>query len=223
MKLDIEPLKGWFGFSRRERRSSAILLLIIIAILAFRSFLPENKTTVTEVVVPHILMVADEGVSSVESVNKNGLTSGRSKSATTGKSVYQKKIPIELNGADSATLVRLPGIGPVLSSRIIKFRSLLGGYASVDQLKEVYGLPVETYNLIKDRVYADTTLLRLIPVNSADYKTLSRLPYLDKSEVSSILKYRELKGKINSISDLIENKLINSEKTEKIRPYLRFD
>jgi len=169
-------------------------------------------------------MASEEIGSLPQEVNHNQATGiGTKKTGTSNNKVYQKRIPIELNSADSATLVSLPGIGPVLSSRIIKFRNLLGGYATVDQLKEVYGLPEETFNLIRNRVYADTTLLRLIYVNSADFKTLSKFPYFERSEVSAILKYRELKGKINSISDLTENRLINSEKAEKIRPYLRFE
>ncbi|TAL66327.1 MAG: hypothetical protein EPN88_08645, partial [Bacteroidetes bacterium] len=60
-------------------------------------------------------------------------------------------------------------------------------------------------------------------INSADYKKLSRLPYLEKYEVSAILKYRELKGNITNITDLIDNKLITKEKASKVGSYLRFD
>lgn len=224
MKLNYEPVKGWFGFTRRERRASAILLVFISSLIAFRSFLPEENTIFDETVVPHAVMASGKVESHPQPVNLNQVTASRTKKTETSKNIlYQKRVPIELNSSDSVTLVRLPGIGPVLSSRIIKFRNILGGFATVEQLKEVYGLPVETYDLIKDRLSVDTTLLRLIPVNSADYRTLSRFPYLEKSEVSAILKYRELKGKINSISDLTENKLINSEKAGKIRPYLSFE
>lgn len=224
MKLNIEPVKGWFGFTRRERRASAILLAIILVIIAFRSVLPEETTTFDETLIPHAAIASGKVESFPQAVNQNQAPGSVTKKAgTINNKVYQKRIPIELNSSDSAALVSLPGIGPVLSSRIIKFRNLLGGYATVDQLKEVYGLPEETFNLIRDRVYADTTLLRLIYVNSADYKTLSKFPYFERSEVSAILKYRELKGKLNTISDLTDNKLINPDKANKIRPYLRFE
>jgi hypothetical protein len=130
---------------------------------------------------------------------------------------------IDLNTCDSVSLVKLPGIGPVLSARIIKYRHLLGGFASVDQLKDVYGLPVETFDLIKGRLFADSTVIKRINVNSSGFNDKSRIPYLERSDVSSILKYRELKGRISGVSDLVENKLITAEKARKAGPYLKYD
>ncbi len=130
---------------------------------------------------------------------------------------------INLNSCDSAQLESLPGIGPVLSVRIIKYRKLLGGFASSDQLREVYGLPPETYDLIKGRVFADTSLIRKIKINKAEYKDLSSLPYLEKYEVTSILKYKQLAGSINSIADLIDNKILSREKAIKVKAYLDFN
>jgi DNA uptake protein and related DNA-binding proteins len=140
-------------------------------------------------------------------------------------SIYskQKKSMIEINRSDSATLVELPGIGPVLSARIIKYRHLLGGFARIEQLKEVYGLPEETFESIKGRVFADSTVITRININSATYKELLRFPYFEKYEVSAIMKYRELKGRINWIDDLTENKLITTDKAKRVGPYLKYD
>ena len=46
---------------------------------------------------------------------------------------------MDLNTADSTTLMALKGIGPVFSVRIVKYRELLGGYYETAQLQEVYG------------------------------------------------------------------------------------
>lgn len=135
----------------------------------------------------------------------------------------RQRVRIDINVSDSATLVNLPGIGPVLSSRIIKYRRLLGGFASVEQLKEVYGLQVETFDIIKDRVYADSSVIKRININTAGFKELSHVHYLEKYEITSIMKYRELKGKIRGIADLTENKLITEEKARKVGPYLKYD
>lgn len=134
-----------------------------------------------------------------------------------------KRPLININDCDSAALIHLPGIGPVLSVRIIKFRHLLGGYARPEQLLEVYGLSEDTYDLIKDRLFADTLSLKKLRVNSADFKELSHHPYLEKDEVAAILKYRELNGKVKSLDDLIQENLLTYEKAKKLEAYLFFD
>jgi DNA uptake protein ComE-like DNA-binding protein len=116
----------------------------------------------------------------------------------------------------------LPGIGPVLSGRIIRFRNLLGGYASTEQLQEVYGLSPETYNMIKDRVTADTTLIDKIDVNTADFRRFSRLPYFERQEINDMLRYRNTNGQIGNINELIENSILTEEKAAKVKPYLSF-
>ena len=50
------------------------------------------------------------------------------------------EIRIDLNSADSIMLEQLPGIGNKLSKRIVKYRDILGGFYSLEQLHEVYGL-----------------------------------------------------------------------------------
>ena len=114
---------------------------------------------------------------------------------------------IELNTCDSAALEALPGIGPVLSARIVKYRNLLGGYGSVEQLREVYGLSEETFDLVKERVSADAGLVRKININSADYKQMMSLRYLEKGDIAAILKYRELTGRIENIEELVKKNL----------------
>lgn len=47
---------------------------------------------------------------------------------------------IDLNTADSLELNSLPGIGPVLSSRILKFRNRIGCFQYRDDLLRVYGI-----------------------------------------------------------------------------------
>jgi len=60
--------------------------------------------------------------------------------------------------------------------------------------------------MIKGRVFADSAEIRRINVNTAGYRELSHVHYLEKYEVTSILKYRELTGRVNSI---IRNILLN--------------
>jgi DNA uptake protein ComE-like DNA-binding protein len=245
-----EPIRNWFGFTRRERRSTFILLLLVVLIIAIRYLVPDSQVSLRDItgntlkagelsevsIIENSFSGTSSSLDSIKASrntlhnasrnNYRGLSKVNSKRAADnfGKlpARHQKQMT-DLNLSDSSELIKLPGIGPVLSSRIIKFRHLLGGFARISQLKEVYGLPEETFNMIKDHVFADSTVVRKIDINSAGYKELSHLHYFEKYEVTAILKYRELKGRIKSIDDLTDNKLISMEKAIKVRPYLKFD
>ncbi len=214
----MDPFKAffrnWFGYTRRERRATYILLIIILMVTGVRYIFPEKTISVEE-------LSADFTYSS-----DNGKTLNEDITNTLKQDrvirYNQRKPLLDINTCDSASLEALPGIGPVLSARIVKYRNLLGGYVSVSQLKEVYGLTEETYDLVAGRVFADTTKVRKIHINRAEYKDLIRLPYFERYEVTAILKYRGFKGRISGMRDLIENKLIAVEKSDKIEPYLDF-
>src|SRR5690606_38203234 len=49
-------------------------------------------------------------------------------------------VKVEVNSADSASLVALPGIGPSFAKGLLAYRDRLGGYASYAQFAEVYVL-----------------------------------------------------------------------------------
>lgn len=103
----------------------------------------------------------------------------------------KKAAVIDLNSADEAQLEALPGIGEVLSVRIVKFRNLLGGFYSVEQLKEVFGLRDEHYQKCADRLVVKTPPFRKICVNSAPVYVLKKHPYF-KAYADSLVSARPL-------------------------------
>jgi len=129
---------------------------------------------------------------------------------------------IEINSSDSSGLNRLEGIGPVLASRIMKYRGLLGGYYSVDQLTEVYGISDSLYNAIKEHVYIDPLLVSKISINKAGEAQLSKHPYIGRYTAKAILSYRKSAGTISGIEELVYNKIITGENKKKIEAYLDF-
>ncbi|MCE7923091.1 MAG: helix-hairpin-helix domain-containing protein [Haliscomenobacteraceae bacterium CHB4] len=56
---------------------------------------------------------------------------------------------LNVNTATAADFERLPGIGPTLAGRIVKFRAKLGRFPSVETLARTYGLPDSTFRLIR--------------------------------------------------------------------------
>ncbi|MDR0743893.1 MAG: helix-hairpin-helix domain-containing protein, partial [Tannerella sp.] len=72
---------------------------------------------------------------------------------------FPKGTVVELNTADTVILKKVPGIGSAFSKRIVNYRNLLGGYYSVTQLSEVYGIDEEKYNALMPWFSADPSLI----------------------------------------------------------------
>ncbi|HLN22320.1 MAG TPA: helix-hairpin-helix domain-containing protein [Bacteroidales bacterium] len=271
MRINTEPVKEWFGYSRQERRSSIILLVLIAVVLLFRMFIPDNKMIITDLT-PEVLaainknefkseklffnpntasldtlLIAgfddDEAARLIRYRNKGGrfrkpadirklygLDSGKASAlipyiildTSRRQNENVKKTRTELNSCDSAALEKLPGLGPVLSARIIRYRNLLGGFVSVDQLNEVYGLNEQTFAIVKPLVYVDTAIVKKIMINFAKFSDLTRMPYLSRYQVNAILKYRELAGNIKTIDELRLNLILPDSTARKVSSYLDF-
>lgn len=126
---------------------------------------------------------------------------------------------LDLNSADSIQLKVLPGIGNVLSKRIVKYRDLLGGFYSEQQLKEVYGLNELNINQLSGKVTFDLKRIRKIDYNFADVKELARHPYLKKNLAEKIVNFRAKYGSIKDLEILRDSMILNIEEYQRLRPY----
>jgi len=118
----------------------------------------------------------------------------------------KNKLPIakqDLNLATANQLKEIYGIGETLSVRIVKFRTSLNGFLSDDQLKEVYGLKPEVIDRILERytVLSKPTIEKL-NVNTATFKQVLHLPYIDYELTKKIFQYRDEVAEIQSIEEL---------------------
>jgi len=130
---------------------------------------------------------------------------------------------VEINSCDSTMLDKFHGIGSSLAARIIKYRDRLGGFSRLDQLLEVYGLKSEIYLGFLSDLKIDTSLIKSLKINSIQYKELRKHPYLNPYQARAIIKYRELKGRLNGVNDIEKNNLLPAEVLIKIKPYLSFE
>ena len=134
---------------------------------------------------------------------------------------YPKKaLSFELNTADSLDLVQLYNIGPVIARRILKYRSLLGGYVRKEQLREVYGIDSARYNDIAPHLTVDPSRITPIDINTADIDRLKRHPYLDYYQAKAIIRLREERGAYAGVRDILNIPIIDSETFTRIEPYL---
>ncbi len=166
-----------------------------------------------ELLFPHILLPE-----TIEKTNyQNDKPVKKSVENKFEKKDYSQKI--DINTADSAMLTNIKGIGPAYSSRIIKYRDLLGGFIAKEQLKEVWGLSEETYQIALPQIVVSDRVQK-ININKATADVLKQHPYINWKIANAIEKYRKANGSYKSVADLNKLHLLDKATIEKISPYL---
>jgi competence protein ComEA len=132
---------------------------------------------------------------------------------------YKPRI-IDVNQADTSAFISLPGIGSKLAARIVNFRDKLGGFYSVNQVGETYGVPDSTFQKIKPRLQCSATSVKKININTADVNELKSHPYIRYNLANAIINYRKQHGNFASIEDIRKIDIITEEVYNKIAPYL---
>lgn len=128
-------------------------------------------------------------------------------------------VQIEINSADSIDLMKLPGIGDKLSKRIVKYRDLLGGFHTVSQLKEVYGLSEQVIHKIEGMIKIDPGKIEKINLNFAEWNELAKHPYIQKNRAQQIIRFRTKYGSIREPSVLRDSMILNIEEYTRLKPY----
>ena len=127
---------------------------------------------------------------------------------------------LDINTADTSEFIALPGIGSKLASRIINFRDKLGGFYSIEQIGETYGLPDSTFQDIKGYLKLETTSVKKININTATVDELKAHPYIKFSLANPIIAYRNEHGLFEKIEDIKNIMAVTDEVYKKITPYL---
>lgn len=140
------------------------------------------------------------------------------------KPYYSKSasVLIDVNAASQEDFMQLKGIGPTLSSRIIKYRQALGGFYHISQIAEVYGLKDSLFQVIKNQLYLDEVKLEELSVNKLSVNELAKHPYIDNNFARKIVNYREQHNGIKGADALRKIYLIDRSLIEKVIPYLDF-
>ena len=84
-------------------------------------------------------------ISSSTETEANSAKSAGSASKSSDNSATAVSYPINLNTATVEELVSIDGLGESRASAIIEYRDYLGGYTSVEQIKEISGIGDATY------------------------------------------------------------------------------
>ena len=129
-----------------------------------------------------------------------------------------KPVAFDLNRADTNDLKKLKGIGSKLSARIIKYREMIGGFYSENQIKEVFGLDsIVVDEILKFGTIKNPSLkkIKINEVSTEEFKHYYIRPYIAKS----IIAYRQQHGNFTSKKDFEPIKLLDTKTLDKIFPY----
>lgn len=126
----------------------------------------------------------------------------------------------DLNQADTLDLQALRGIGPSYARRIYNYGKRLGGYISLEQLKEVYGMNDTLYQKIIPYLKLEKIEPKKININTATIKQLSSHPYIDFYLAKAIIKLRQEIKTYKTLDQIRQIHLLDEKNYQKLLPYL---
>ena len=129
---------------------------------------------------------------------------------------------IDINQASKDDLMKISGIGDAISDRILIQKNLYGGFVSMEQMNDIWGLSPEVLlNLNKYFTISTQPILNKIDINNASIKELGQFPYFRFPISKNIVTYRSMNGDIK-IEDLANIKAFPVDKIKIIALYLQF-
>ena len=235
-------MNNFLTFTKGERVAIIVLAAVIFLIIAANFFVANRPSNVKNNLhnLDSIMALHDKAVeeylNSQRTTYNRQQTSSRKVVESQSHKVTEKKIQqpkaksisstaktqeINLNSADTTKLKSLPGIGSFFARNIVEYREKLGGFIEKEQLLEVYAFDSTRLATIKDNIVIDSIELRKVKVNSDDFKTILRHPYIEYEDVKKIINYRESKGLIKNWEQYL--KVVGRDDIdEKLEKYLSF-
>lgn len=138
--------------------------------------------------------------------------------------VKADKIPIlDVNSASAEDFMKINGIGAGYSERILKFRESVGGFVSMRQMEDVWGLPPEVITKLNASFKIEKQpALKKIDINNASVKEIANFPYFRYAMAKEIVMCRSMNGDFKNATDLTKIKGLSIEKANIIALYLTF-
>ena len=146
-----KAFKSYTSFTRIERMGllclSGLLVILIIIRTTMHLWVHPLKETGND----QKLIAAWETFKRNQPVEKTPDSNGDKNDFEDANDDNDTPLPniIDLNTVDSATLVRMKGIGPVTAGKIVARRIKKGPYTNIDQLMEVRSFPDAVFKVLK--------------------------------------------------------------------------
>ncbi len=134
---------------------------------------------------------------------------------------FSKPAPknIDINTATVEDFKALPAVGNT-AYKIVKYRERLGGFLSVNQIKETYGLTDSVYQSMLPYLSFSSANIQKLNINTLSDFELGKHPYISKDIAKAIAIYRTQHGNYLKVEDIKKIVFINQAMFQKIAPYL---
>ena len=215
-------MKSFLTFTKGERVAIIVLAAVIFLLIAANFFISNHPSNVKNNLQNLDSIMALHEAAVEEYYNRQRTTDNGQQTSSTKDKVTEsyketrnninKKVqkpiarslsskansqkPIDINSADTTELKSLPGIGSFFAKNIVDYRNKLGGFIEKEQLLEVYAFDSSRMSSIENLIIIDSIELRKVNVNTDDFKTILRHPYIEYEDVKKIVNHRESKGMI---------------------------
>ena len=115
---------------------------------------------------------------------------------------WPAKKPVDINLADAALWMTLPGIGEKRALQLVNYRDKLGGFLSIEQVGQMYNLPDSVFQSIRPWLLLENRDIRKIDLNSVSAAELDAHPYFSKKQADLIVNFRLQHGPYRSVEDI---------------------
>ena len=211
-------ISNYFGIRHREAKGFAVIIVLILIHIVIIFILRLYLRTKT------YRSISLDELQELELLSRNLNIPLDKKEHIDSSSILQSDIVkyIDINSTEYYELNSLSILDSMISRRIIKFRNILGGFYTKDQIDEVYGISKLASKSLKRMITINTELIRTINVNEVDKSILYRHPYISKMHANSILRYRMNHGKIKDLDDIVNLLSLSKKESMRLDQYLKF-
>lgn len=131
-------------------------------------------------------------------------------------------ITSDINQASAPDIANKAGISLLFATKIISYREVLHGYTYMQQLKEVPDVSVTALRkTIRVFTVQEKPLIEKINVNTASFKEILSIPYINYQLCKKIIDYREEVAELQNIAELKNINNFPLNKYDRIVLYLK--
>ncbi len=227
-------IRTYFYFNKQERKGLVGMVLLVvfmqIASYLYGSFLPIEVPSVDTLVWSDSIQMESSTkgyiLGNYQRVNYKKNDHAVLPFVFSDSNFHKKTKPfrvVEINSADSADLVSLPKIGPVLAGRIVNYRERLGGFKSLKQLTEIWGFKEDMLYDLEGKISLNPSLAKPVLLNSIALEDLRKHPYFKYTLSQALVNYRMQHGPFQKLEDVKNIKMVNDSIYHLILPYCVID